>query len=120
MRRPSDALPVIYLCANPVDFRRGINGLSMLVDDILSLDPFSGYLFVFSNRLSNKVKLLYWEKNGFCLWQKSLEKDRFHWPRHLSKGARIELSGRQLNWLLDGVDLRHVKEHKPVNYSEIY
>ena len=120
MRRPADDVPVIYLCSQPVDFRKGINGLSLLVDDILCMDPLSGHLFVFVNRRGDKIKALYWEKTGFCLWQKVLEEDHFVWPRHLKQGEKIEISGRQFNWLLDGVDLPGIREHEPRQYSRIY
>ena len=67
MMRPTNDLPVVYLSREAVDFRKGINGLSILVEDTLSLDPFSEHLFVFCNRRRNRVKILYWERNGFCL-----------------------------------------------------
>lgn len=78
MMRPSNDLPVVYLCRDAIDFRKGINGLSILVEDALSLDPFSEQLFVFYNRRRNRIKILYWERSGFCMWQKRLEKARFH------------------------------------------
>ena len=81
MRRPSSDLPVVYVCRDIVDFRKGIKSLSVLVEGILALDPFSEHLFVFCNRKRDKVKVLYWERNGFCMWQKCLEKARFKWPR---------------------------------------
>ena len=83
MMRPSNALPVVYLCREPVDFRKGINGLAILVEEVLGEDPFSEHLFVFCNRSRNRIKILYWERSGFCLWQKRLEKARFYWPRQL-------------------------------------
>ena len=79
MMRPSSDLTDIFLCLEPVDFRKGINGLSLLVESELALNLFAPSLFVFRNRGRDKVKILYWEKNGFCLWQKRLEKERFHW-----------------------------------------
>ena len=60
--------------------RKSMDALSALVSGQLSLDPFSGHLFAFRNRRRNLVKVLYWDRNGFCLWQKRLEKDRFRWP----------------------------------------
>ena len=73
MMRPSGDVPV-YLHRLPVDFRKTINGLSLIVQDELLLDAYSESLFVFINKARNRIKLLYWEKNGFCLWQKRLEK----------------------------------------------
>jgi transposase len=118
MMRPSADLPVVYLCKCPVDFRKGINGLAVLVEQSLELDPFSERLFVFTNRRRDKVKILYWERSGFCLWQKRLEQERFRWPVHLD-AAVIELDGQQLNWLLDGYDLRHLQPHKRLKYQTV-
>jgi len=116
--RPSPDLPEIYLCKAPVDFRKGVRGLSVLVEAELALDPFSERLFVFTNRRRNAVKILYWESSGFCLWQKRLERERFRWPRHLD-GEVVVLNGQQLNWLLDGYDLRHLQPHKPLKYKTV-
>lgn len=68
MMRPANDLPVVYVCTEPVDFRRQINGLAALVQDVLALDPFCEHLFVFTNRRHNRVKCLYWERSGFVLW----------------------------------------------------
>ena len=77
MMRPANTVPHVFLCSQTVDFRKSIAGLSLLVEQTLMLDPFAPALYVFSNRKRDKVKILYWEKNGFCLWYKSLEKERF-------------------------------------------
>jgi len=118
MMRPSNDLPEVYLCRNAVDFRKGINGLSTLVESTLELNPFSDQLFVFTNRSRDKVKILYWERSGFCMWQKQLDKEKFKWPHHLS-GAVATLNGQQLNWLLDGYDLRYMKPHKTLSYESV-
>ena len=117
MMRPDNDLPVVYLCRDSVDFRKGINGLAVLVEETLKLNPFSEQLFVFCNRRRNRVKILYWERNGFCLWQKRLERDRFRWPRDTE--ALVTLTGQQLNWLLDGVDLWALQGHKRLNFSSV-
>ena len=104
MMRPSNALPSVYLCMEAVDFRKHIDGLSMLVQEELELDPFSEQLFVFINRGRDKIKILYWERSGFVLWYKRLEKQRFAWPKHLGCDT-VTLTGQELNWLLDGYDL---------------
>jgi transposase len=88
------------------------------VEGTLQLDPFSNHLFVFCNRKRDKVKCLYWETNGFCLWYKRLEKQRFHWPTHLGTEV-IALTGQQLNWLLDGFDLRHWRPHQALQYQTV-
>ena len=118
MMRPSNDLPVVYLSRDAVDFRKGINGLSVLVEDTLCLDPFSEHLFVFCNRRRNRVKILYWERSGFCLWQKRLEKARFHWPRKV-EDAIVTLTSQQLNWLLDGYDIARMKLHEKLCFSSV-
>ena len=118
MMRPSTDLTDVYLCLQPVDFRKGINTLSQLIEAELGENPFSSRLFVFRNRGRDKVKILYWEQNGFCLWQKRLEKDRFVWPK-ADFGSCSVITGQQLNWLLDGYDLRAMKGHKTLQYSLI-
>lgn len=67
----------VFLAPGATDLRKSINGLSILVENELELDLFSGYLFGFCNRTRTTIKLLYWDRNGFCLWMKHLEKDKF-------------------------------------------
>ncbi|NIV34831.1 MAG: IS66 family insertion sequence element accessory protein TnpB [Anaerolineae bacterium] len=118
MMRPAHDLAVVYLCRAPVDFRKSINGLATLVEGTLSMNPFSEYLFAFINRKRDKVKCLYWERAGFVLWYKRLERGRFHWPR-FRDGEVITLSGQELNWLLDGIDLRQLKPHPTLTYQSV-
>ena len=118
MMRPSSELPLVYLCRLPVDFRKGIQGLAVLVEAELMLDPFSAQLFVFTNRRRNAVKCLYWERNGFCLWHKKLERERFKWPGD-REGAVISLTGQQLNWLLDGYDIGQLQPHRALKYKTV-
>jgi len=108
----------VHLCRDPVDFRKAINGLSILVAEELALDPFSAHVFAFCNRRRDQVKLLYWERNGFVLWQKRLEKDRFPWPRDESEMVR-EVRGRELNWLLDGLDVLRLRPHEELSYTAV-
>jgi transposase len=108
----------VYLCREPVDMRKSINGLSIMVEEVLTLNPFSGHWFVFCNRRRDKVKLLYWSRNGFCLWYKRLEKQRFKWPRHLD-GEPITLTPDELRWLLDGYDLAKLKPHQKLLYESV-
>ena len=131
--RPSNDLDIVWLCRKAVDFRKGINGLSILVEDQLVRDPFSGQLFVFVNKKRDKIKILYWERAGFCMWQKRLEAERFKWPEHfqgdvlsssserLSRavGQTIVLDGQQLNWLLDGYDLAAMRPHRSLAYRTV-
>ena len=92
----------IWFYPEPVDFRKQLDGLVLLVSDCLEKLPTSGHLFLFRNRSSNKVKLLWWDRNGFWLFYKRLEKGRFIFPS-LGAGA-LALSRDQLSWLLSGLD----------------
>ncbi len=118
MMRPSPALEEVYLCLAPVDFRKQIPGLAALVEAELALNPLGGQLFVFGNRARDKVKILYWEGAGFCLWQKQLEQARFPWPSFWA-GDVARITGAQLNWLLDGMDLRDHRPHARLNYESV-
>ena len=118
MMRPSDDIDHVWLAREPQDFRKGINGLSIVVEEHLHHDPFSGKLFVFINKARDKIKVLYWERSGFCLWHKRLEKERFKWPEHLA-GDVLTLDGQQLNWLLDGYDLAAMRPHRSLSYRSV-
>ena len=118
MMRPSADVPRVYLCIEPVDFRKSITGLSLIVEQSLQLNPFEEALFVFINRRREKIKILYWEKNGFCLWYKSLQKERFKWPSDITTDT-VMLNGEQLNWLLDGFDLWRNKPHRPLYFQSV-
>ena len=118
MMRVSNALPSVYLCMEAVDFRKHIDGLSALVEEELELDPFSEQLFVFINRGRDKIKILYWERSGFVLWYKRLEKQRFAWPKHLGCGT-VTLTGQELNWLLDGYDLSRWRPQEVLSYGSV-
>jgi transposase len=118
MLRPSNDLLEVYLCVEPIDFRKRISGLSVWIESELGRNPFSEHLYVFCNRRRDKVKLLYWERNGFCLWEKHLEKDRFSWPKEDGEGV-LTVTGQQLNWLLDGIDISRVKRHETLCFSSV-
>ena len=107
----------VYLALGATDMRKAINGLSILVADRLERDAFSGHLFVFCNRARTIIKILYWDRNGFCLWQKRLEKHRFHWPQ--SRDQVIEIGPRELIWLLEGLDPSRIKGHPKLSYSAL-
>ena len=117
MMRPADDLDIVWLCRDAVDFRKGINGLSILVEEQLIRDPFSGQLFVFVNRKRDKIKILYWERAGFCMWKKCLERERFKWPDYLH-GDVLTLDGQQLNWLLNDYNLAAMRPQRSLAYSK--
>jgi len=114
MMRPRDELEV-YLYRGVVDMRKSIDGLAAIVEQELCLSPFTAALFVFCNRRRDKIKVLYWERAGFVLWYKRLEKERFPWPERGEEGV-LQMTGRELNWLLDGIDLFRVKPHAELSY----
>jgi transposase len=100
----------IHLCTSPVDLRLGFDGLAGLVRSRLHHDPLSGHLFVFANRSANRLKVLYWDRHGFCLWCKRLERGRFHFPP--ADAPALLLSATQLQMLLDGIDLTRLHHFK--------
>lgn len=107
----------VYLALGSTDMRKAINGLSIFVEDKLEMDPFSGHLFVFCNKRRNMIKILYWDRNGFCLWHKRLEKHRFIWPKDFDDV--IEIDHRHLGWLLEGLDMGRIKAHGQLNYATL-
>ena len=84
--------------------RKGFDGLSMLAQEVLKQEPFSGHLFVFRGKRGDLVKVLYWDGQGFCLFAKRLEKGRFVWP--ITKEGSVTLTPAQLSMLLEGIDWR--------------
>lgn len=93
----------IFLATQPVDMRRQIDGLVGLVSDVLAQDPYTGHVFVFRGRRGDRVKVLVWDRNGFLLFYKRLEKGRFRFPDVAA--ANRELSTTALTLLLEGLDL---------------
>jgi transposase len=88
----------------PTDMRKGFDGLSVLAQEALKLDPFSGSFFIFRGKRGDLVKVLYWDGQGFCLFAKRLEKGRFVWP--LTKAGSVTLTPAQMSMLLEGIDWR--------------
>ena len=93
----------VFLSIQPVDMRKSYEGLTALTQSVLQQDPFSGHLFVFTNKKRDRLKVLYWHLNGFCLWQKRLEKGQFHVPKPSSE-ASLSLTLYQLNGLFQGIE----------------
>ena len=116
--RPSLEMTDIYLYREPVDFRKQSNGLAAIVEGELGHNPFSGGLYVFTNRQRNRIKMLMWENNGFVLYYKALAEEKFIWPR--SEDAVISLTGQQINFLLDGLDILQLKGHRKLHYSAVF
>lgn len=117
--RPSLEMTDIYLYREPVDFRKQSNGLAAIVERELGHNPFSGGLYVFTNRHRNRIKMLMWENNGFVLYYKALAEEKFLWPRN-TDDAVISLTGQQINFLLDGLDILRMKGHRKLQYSSVF
>jgi len=116
--RPGETVEV-YLCRESVDMRRAIPGLAAFVEQGLGLDPFAKRLVVFCSRRRDKIKILYWERSGFVLWYKRLEKARFAWPALESTEPVLAMTGRELNWLLDGIDIFRVRPHEELRFDSV-
>ena len=107
----------VYIATGATDMRKSINGLSIMIAEQLALNPLSGHLFCFCNRKRDIVKILYWDRNGFCLWHKRLEKERFHWPEN--EADVIDIQGRELSWLLEGLDVAQSTAHGQLYYASV-
>jgi transposase len=97
----------IFLAVEPADMRKGFDGLSQLVRDRISQDPLSGHLFVFRNKRRDRIKILYWDKDGFALWSKRLEKGTFRFPE--AKDGRVEVTPAEMAAILEGIDLSRAR-----------
>lgn len=95
----------IWIAAGVTDMRRGMDGLSALVQTALARDPFCGHVFAFRGRRGDMIKLLWWSGDGLCLFVKRLERGRFIWPQ--ADSGRVALTTAQLSMLLEGIDWRH-------------
>ena len=117
MKRPED-FAGIFIHRSRVDMRKSINGLSEIVQDEAMGDLRGPYLFVFSGRNKRTIKVLYWDKSGFALWQKRLEEARFPWPKKDSEEV-VRLTSEQFSWLLDGYDVWKVKPFSAVEFDRV-
>jgi len=105
----------IFLRPGITDLRKAVNGLSVIIQDGIQQDPFNGNIYLFCNRGRRLLKAVYWDKTGFWLSQKRLEKDKFPWPQ--DKNEAMELNVDQLQMLLAGIDF--FKAHKEVFYKKV-
>ena len=96
----------VHLSFGYTDMRKGIDGLAMLVQEVLRQDPFTGHLFVFRGRKANLLKIVFWDGTGLCLFTKRLEQGVFLWPSNVEPGGTLPMSSAQLSMLIDGVDWR--------------
>lgn len=102
----------VFLCTSPTDMRKGFDTLAVLVRDGLGYDPLSGHLFLFVGRRRDRLKILYWDRDGWALWYKRLEQGTFRMPIAKPDAASIELKASELAMRLEGIDLRSIKRRK--------
>lgn len=108
----------VMIHREPVDMRRGINGLCELVAQAEMGDLSGRNLFVFCGKRRDSIKVLYFDKSGFCLWQKRLEKARFPWPKKFTENI-VNLSPEQFAWLVDGYDVFKMRPFDEVEFSMV-
>jgi transposase len=102
----------MYLAKDATDMRKGFPGLIALTEAVLRQEPTSGHLFVFLNRRRDLMKVLYWDGTGFCIWSKRLERGSFQRPPAVAgdESPGLELNAAQLSMMLEGIDLRCVRQ----------
>jgi len=105
----------VFVRPGATDLRKQINGLAAMAQTVMGGDPLSGHLYLFSNQQRRLLKALYWDRNGFCLWQKRLERDKFPWPR--TEEAAREISVEQLRMLLSGIDFWNA--HQSLSFRSV-
>jgi transposase len=94
----------VHMAVGYTDLRKGLDGLAVLVEQVLEKDPFSGHMFVFRGKRADMIKVLFWDGNGLCLFTKRLEEGRFAWPVASEHGLTVTLTAAQLSMLLEGLD----------------
>jgi len=102
----------VFLCTSLTDMRKGFDTLAGLVRNGLGYDPLSGQLFLFVGRRGDRLKILYWDRDGFALWYKRLEQGTFRMPVTKADATSIELKASELAMLLEGIDLRSIRRRK--------
>ena len=100
----------IFLAVQPADMRRGFDGLAALTTSVIGQDPLSGHLFVFRNRRGDRLKLLYWDRDGFAIWMKRLQRGVFRFP--VPTGDRVEVTPAEMAAILEGIDLSHARRQR--------
>jgi transposase len=102
----------IFVCVPPTDMRRGFDGLAGTAQTVTHQDPLSGHLFVFFNRRRDRVKMLYWDTSGYCLWYKRLETGQFSLSGAASDQDTVEWDLPQLTLILEGIDLSESRRQR--------
>jgi transposase len=97
----------IFLAIQPADMRRGFDGLAALTRSVIGENPLSGHLFVFCNRRRDRIKILYWDRDGYALWMKRLQRGVFRFPAPV--GDRVEVTSAEMAAILEGIDLSRAR-----------
>lgn len=100
----------VYLYTAPCDMRRGFDSLKMLAEHVVGVDPLAGHLFVFCSRRADRLKILYWDRDGWALWAKRLERGTYAFP--FEPSGRQQITAGELSVLLEGIDLERAKRRK--------
>lgn len=101
----------VFVCTRPADMRKGYDGLAALAREVIEQDPLSGHLFVFRNKSGDRLKILWWDRDGLAIWYKRLEEGSFRFPS-ISDGVRLEMTAADLQLVLQGIDPAKVKRSK--------
>ena len=106
----------IFLCTRPTDMRKSFDGLTGLVQECFGQDPLTGHLFLFVNRRKDRIKILYFDRDGLAIWYKRLEAGTFETPR-AAEGDGLELQPAQLAMILAGIDLKSARQRKRFRHA---
>ena len=115
IKLPEDVL--IYLAVQPINMRKSFDGIAVIIQETLKHNPLNGHLFVFRNKAADKIKIMWWDRNGFSIYYKRLERGRFKFPRHSQ--ASVTLTQQELELLLDGIDITRLKRLPALRYQTV-
>jgi transposase len=102
----------VFMALDPVDMRKSFDGLSAAVQTVFARDVLDGHLFLFLNRRRDRIKIIWWDRDGLAIWMKRLEAGSYELPRHASESKHLRLEATQLALLLNGVQLASVKQRR--------
>ena len=102
----------IFVSTQPTDMRRSFDGLAMMTRENMGQDPLSGHLFVFFNRRGDRVKIMFWDRSGYCIWYKRLEQGVFRMPQSIVNTPNPEVEVTDLSLILEGIDLSSARRRK--------
>ena len=107
----------IFLALEPVNMRKSFDGLAILAQEVIQQNPLQGHLFVFRNKPADKIKVMWWDRNGLAIFYKRLEKGRFKFPKQ--RGASMTMTSEELALLLDGIDFTRLKRLPALSFDAV-